>query len=98
MTKGAGAWCDPQYYTCEVVGIEEVAGRSTVHIHVKELVSQSDSGEAGSLDFWIDSETGRPLRATTGNGATIDSNFQVIGLDGSSQLPAGVFSDQPFTP
>jgi hypothetical protein len=98
MTKGAGAWCDPQYYTCEIVGTEEVAGRSTVHIHVKELVSGGDSGEAGSLDFWIDSETGRPLRATSGNGSTIDSGFQVIDLDGSSQLPAGVFSDQPFVP
>lgn len=92
MTKGAGAWCDPQYYTCELVGTEEV------HIHVKELVSQGDSGEAGSLDFWIDSETGRPLRATSGNGSTIDSGFQVIDFDGSSQLPAGVFSDQPFAP
>jgi hypothetical protein len=52
--------------------------------------------EAGSLDFWIDSETGRPLRASTGNGSTIGSDFQVIDFDGSSQLPAGVFSDQPF--
>jgi hypothetical protein len=96
MTRGGGAWCDPQYYTCEVVGTEEVAGRSTVHIHVKHMVSQGASEEADSLDFWIDSETGRPLRATTGNGSTIDSDFQVIDFDGSSQLPAGVFSDQPF--
>src|SRR6266699_1032246 len=40
MTKGAGGWCDPKYYTCEVAGNEEVAGRSTVHIHVKRVVSQ----------------------------------------------------------
>ncbi|MDP9180440.1 MAG: hypothetical protein M3O21_01805 [Chloroflexota bacterium] len=98
MAKGAGAWCDPQYYTCEFVGTEEVAARSTVHIHVKHLVSQGAPAEAGSLDFWIDSETGRPLRATSGNGSTIDSDFQAIDFDGSSQLPAGVFSDQPFAP
>ena len=50
MTKGAGVWCDPQYYTCELEGTEEVAGRSTVHVRVKHVASQGAPEEADPLD------------------------------------------------
>lgn len=92
LTTGGGPWCDPTYYSCEIVGAEQIAGRSATHVHVQNRGSTSSE----SLDFWIDSQTGRPLRETSGPIAQPNSDFSVTAFNDQSSLPTGIFDQQPF--